>query len=166
MLLVLAVGVFFCVLVIPGSADAAASSTRYQQTDSHIVKVGAWSDFAKPAASGGSYGRSQTSNASATIYFTGTRLDWIAMTGSTPGIVDVYLDDVWQATVDLYSASAQYQALAWSSGTISDGAHKVELRRSGSSAAGEYIILDAVDIWGTIEGKKAAKNKVQPFLRA
>ena len=74
------------------------------------------------------------------------------MTGSTPGIVDVYLDDVWQTTIDLYSAPARYQAVAWSSGTIADGAHKVELRRSTSSAAGEYMTLDAVDIWGTITG--------------
>ncbi len=124
--------------------------TRYQQTDSHMVKVGTWSDFTKAEASGASYGRSNSSNASATIYFTGTRLDWIAMTGSTPGIVDVYLDDVWQTTIDLYSSPAHYQAVVWSSGTISDGPHKVGLRRSDSSAAGEYITLDAVDIWGTI----------------
>jgi len=137
-------------LVIPASADAAASATRYQQTDSHIVYSGTWSPFSQPLASGGSYRRSLTSGASATIYFTGTRLDWIAMTGSTPGIVDVYLDDVKQATVDLYSSSAHYQVAAWSSGTISDGAHKVELRRSTSSLAGEYIVLDAADIWGTI----------------
>jgi hypothetical protein len=125
---------------------------RYEQTDTHIVKTGAWSDYSKTAASGGSYGRCSSSNASATIYFTGTRLDWIAMTGTTPGVVDVYLDDEWQATVDLYSSTAQYRVLAWSSGTIADGAHKVELRRSLSSAAGEYLTLDAVDIWGTIAG--------------
>ena len=148
---VLAIGVFVCAVILPASADAAAPGTRYQQTDSHMVKVGTWSDFTKAEASGASYGRSNSSNASATIYFTGTRLDWIAMTGSTPGIVDVYLDDVWQTTIDLYSSPAHYQAVVWSSGTISDGPHKVGLRRSDSSAAGEYITLDAVDIWGTID---------------
>ncbi len=114
-----------------GTIDPALDPpTRYQQTDSHMVKVGTWSDFTKAEASGASYGRSNSSNASATIYFTGTRLDWIAMTGSTPGIVDVYLDDVWQTTIDLYSSPAHDQAVVWSSGTISDGPHKVGLRRS------------------------------------
>jgi hypothetical protein len=148
---VLALGVFVFAAVLPASADAAVSAARYQQTDGHIVKAGAWSDFTKSLASGGSYGRSSSSNASATIYFTGTRLDWIAMTGSTPGIVDVYLDDVRQTTIDLYSSAAQYLVAAWSSGDIADGPHKVELRRSTSSAAGEFLTLDAVDIWGTID---------------
>jgi hypothetical protein len=153
-LYVLAIGIFACALAFPASADAAdpIGPNRYEQADTHIVKTGAWSDFSKTTASGGSYGRSSSSNASATIYFTGTRLDWIAMTGITPGIVDVYLDDVWQKKIDLYSPTARYRVVAWSSGTIADGPHKVELRRSTSSAAGEYLTLDAVDIWGTIAG--------------
>jgi SpoIID/LytB domain protein len=131
--------------------------TRYEQgaTDAngapYIVYEGVWNDFSKPGlASGDSYGRSLTKGASATICFTGTRLDWIATTGSTPGIVDVYLDDTYQKTVDLYSSPAAYQVPAWSTGTITDGPHKVELLRSDSSLATEYITLDAVDIWGTI----------------
>jgi hypothetical protein len=152
-LLLLAVGVLVCILAVPASADAAAASTRYQQTDPNIVYAGSWSPFNRAEASGGTYTRSASVGASATIYFTGTRLDWIAMTGSTPGIVGVYLDGVLKATVDLYSATPKYQVVAWTSGTISDGAHKVELRRSNSSAAGEYLVVDAVDIWGTIASK-------------
>ena len=43
--------------------------TRYQSSVSQIHKTGAWSTFTKSAASGGSYERSPTSNASATIHF-------------------------------------------------------------------------------------------------
>ena len=45
--------------------------------------------------------------ASATIYFTGTRLDWIAMKGTTTGIAVVYLDGVKKATINLAATAAQ-----------------------------------------------------------
>ena len=77
-----------------GTTDNYTYTNRVEQTDSRIVKTGTWSNFSKTQASGGSYGRSSTSGASATIYFNGTRLDWIAMKGTTTGIADVYLDGV------------------------------------------------------------------------
>ena len=76
---------------------AAPSHTRYEQTDTRIRKTGAWSNYAKPLASGGSYGRSTATNTSATIYFNGTRLDWMAMKGTSTGIAEVYVDGVWKA---------------------------------------------------------------------
>ena len=124
--------------------------TRYDQTDDNIVYSGTWTPYTKTAAYSGSYGRSATSSATATIYFTGTRLDWIGMKGTTTGIVDVYLDGVKQETVNLKATTASYQVNLWSSGTISDGAHYVTLVRSSASASGKFMVLDAVDIWGTI----------------
>jgi uncharacterized protein YkwD len=128
-----------------------AGATRYQQTNTSIVKVGTWYNYAKTLASGGSYGRSYTSGASATIYFTGNRLDWIAMKGTTTGIADVYLDGVKKATINLASSTAVYNVKVWSTGTLAYGAHTVKLVRSSGSAAGRYLTLDAVDIWGTIK---------------
>jgi outer membrane protein assembly factor BamB len=126
------------------------SGTRFEQTDTNIVKTGVWADFTKSAASGGSYGRSSTSGASATIYFTGTRLDWIAMKGTTTGIADVYLDGVFDATIDLTASTATYQVNVWSTGTLSSGTHHVEIVRNSGSGVGKYLTLDAVEIWGTI----------------
>jgi RHS repeat-associated protein len=124
--------------------------TRWEQTDTtHITKTGTWSDFAKTEASAGSYGRSASAGATATITFTGTRLDYIAMTGTTPGVVDVKLDGVLKATIDLYSATAEYQVRAWSSGVLAAGSHTVQLIRSTQSLTGEYHVVDAVDVWGT-----------------
>jgi hypothetical protein len=132
------------------SGTITAPPARYEQTDSRIVKVGAWSDFSKSAASGGSYGRASTGGASATIYFTGTRLDWIGMKGTTTGIVDVYLDGVKQTSIDLTASTATYQVNLWSTGTISSGSHHVALVRSDLSASGKFLVLDAVEIWGAI----------------
>ena len=88
--------------------------------------------------------------ASATIYFNGTRLDWIAMKGTTTGIADVYLDGVKVATINLAASTATYQVNVWSTGDLPSGNHFVRIVRNSGSAAGKYVTLDAVDIWGTI----------------
>ncbi len=131
-------------------SDAPAGPTRYEQTDVHIVKAGDWEDFLRAAAYGGSYGRSASSDASATIYFTGTRLDLYAMKGTTTGIADIYVDGVFKTTVDLSALIAQYKVMVYSTGNLSDELHYLEIRTNEDSPAGKFITLDAAQIWGTI----------------
>ena len=123
---------------------------RREQSDPRFHYAGSWSSIAQAVASAGSYGRSSTPGASATIYFRGTRLDWIAVKGLTPGVADVYLDGVKQATIDLAAPASTYQVNVWSTGTLPEGDHMVEIVRSSSSTPGEYLTLDALDIWGTM----------------
>jgi hypothetical protein len=125
-------------------------ATRFDQANTNIEKTGAWSDYPNTSAYLGSYGRSSTSGASATVWFTGTKIAWIGMKGGTPGIVDVYLDDVKKATLDLYSSPAKYQVTLWTSDALSNGVHHMDLVRNKDSLSTEFIVLDAVDIWGTI----------------
>ena len=133
-----------------GTADNYTILIRYQQTDPHIVYEGAWETFWKSFATGGSYGRSKASGASATIYFTGTRLDLIATKGTTTGIADVYLDGVKKATIDLASLSAAYNMKVWSTGNLPSSQHVVKIVRSSASASTEYLTLDAVEVLGVL----------------
>ncbi len=133
------------------AADRFTFMVRHDHRDIALGRSGTWSDFAKSAAWQGSYGRSSTGGASVTITFTGTRLDWIAMKGTTTGIADVYLDGTKKATVNLASAVAAYQQKVWSTGDLADpGTHVVKIVRSAASAAGKYLTIDAVDILGTL----------------
>ena len=93
--------------VVPG-----VTPTHYEQTDGRLAYVGNWAPYYKDLAFAGSYGRANSSGNSVTIYFNGTRFDWIAMKGTTTGKADVYLDDVFQATINLYRAEgAVYKQL-------------------------------------------------------
>ncbi len=96
--------------------------TRYYHTDSHFIFSGAWS-----SASGGyaGYKRANTSGSSVTIYFNGTQLDWIATKDNASGKADVYLDDVFKATINLANASTIPDVNVWSTGTVAGGPHKV-----------------------------------------
>jgi hypothetical protein len=132
------------------TADDFGQCRRREQSDPRIHYSGTWSAIAQPLASWGSYGRSSTPGASATVHFRGTRLDWIAVQGLTTGMADVYLDGVKQATIDLAAPASAYQVNAWSTGTLPEGAHMVEIVRSPSSAPGTRLTLDALDVWGTL----------------
>jgi hypothetical protein len=141
---------------------AAVAPTRYDQTDPNIVKTGTWTDFASTASYLGSYGRSSTSGARATVWFTGTKIAWIGMKGSTPGIVDVWIDDVKKATLDLYASPAVYQKTLWTSDTLESGTHRMDLVRNSGSLSTEYLVLDAVDIWGAIKAPPLAITSLSP----
>ena len=154
--------------VITGTGDdftyvAPPAYTRYDQTDIHIVKSGTWSNYAAISAYNGSYGRSSTALASATIYFTGTRLDWITTKGTTAGKADVYLDGVkvTATPIDLAASAVTYQVNVWSTGTLPNGAHTVKIERSATSAGGKYLTLDAVDIYGTIADPPVVKTRYE-----
>ena len=116
--------------------------TRYDQTNANIVKTGTWADFASPGSYGGSYGRSSTAGASATIWFTGTQLDYIAMKGTTTGYADIYVDGVkvtGTTPVNLAASPAPSTSrTVWTTGPLANGLHSVKIVRSASSAAGKY----------------------------
>jgi Peptidase family M23 len=152
----------------PPPGDPPPSSTRYDQTNINIVKTGTWTDYTSPSAYNGSYGRSATSLASATIYFTGTRLDWIAMEGTTTGKADVYVDGVKVTTtpIDLAASVATYQVPVFTTGTLSNGSHNVKIERSAASASGKYLTLDAVDISGTISQPPVPKTRYEQTTTA
>lgn len=126
--------------------------TRYEQTLGEITYTGSWVNFPVPGASGGSY-LYANSAASATVYFAGTRLDWIATKGVTMGLATVTLDTNAPITVNLYNSVVVRQKLAWSTGTLPPGPHKVVIRWTGKRAVtsgGTRVNIDAVDIVGTL----------------
>lgn len=65
-------------------------------------------------------------------------------------MADVYLDGVKKATVDLAAPESTYQVNAWSTGSIPEGTHMVEIVRSSTSASDKRLTLDALEVWGTI----------------
>ncbi len=145
-----------------GTADDYTYLARYQQTDPHIVYSNGWSSFSTTSASGGGYLRAGTAGSQVTIYFSGTRLDWIAMMGTTTGKADVYLDDVFAKTVSLSNSTPVYQQNVWSTGALPAGAHKVRISWNTSNAAGKFITLDAVDLQGTLTSAPPAISGLSP----
>ena len=138
------------------------SMTRFEETDPRLVYAGSWASFPNTSASGGAYQRANTAGSSVTIYFDGTRLDWIAMKGTTTGKAEVSLDDGPATAVDLNAGSAAYRVSVWSTGTIEAGIHKVVISWKADTVSGRYVTLDALDVVGDLADAPPTIGSVSP----
>ncbi len=129
-----------------------ASVTRFQQNNTNILYSGKWVTFLTTGASGGSYGYADSA-ASASIWFTGTRLDLIATKGYTQGKVRVSVDGGTAVLVDLFNPTTLRQQKVWSTNTLAEGTHKVTVTWTGqphASGGPTRVNIDAIDITGTL----------------
>ena len=138
--------------------------TRVEETDPHILfsPSTSWLSFSSASASASAYKRANTGGSFATVYFDGTRLDWIAMKGTSTGKADVYLDDEFKTTIDLSAGVATYQVNVWSTGTIGAGVHKFSIVWNTGNVAGKFITLDRVEVAGHLVYAPPAITNLSP----
>ena len=139
--------------IVQATPPPPSLTTTYQETDSHLLYLGAWVDQPATSASGGSF-RYLDSAGSCTVKFTGTSVAWIGKKKSTYGIARITLDGVDKGTVDLYSASELYKQTLWQSAALSDDTHTLVITWNGtrnSKATNYNVSVDALQIVGTIE---------------
>ena len=127
-----------------------SESTRYEQTDSHIIYTGSWSNFTRAAASGGAYKRANTRTASCTVNFSGTYLAWIATAGTTLGKAWVSVDGEAAVNIDLARSAVAYQQEVWDTGALADGQHTVKIWWDTTNTVGKYISVDAFAVEGAL----------------
>jgi hypothetical protein len=103
--------------------------------------------------------------ASITITFKGTKLDWIGSLGPDMGKVWVSVDGGAPVLVDLSSDTELFQQVVWSTGILNYGVHVIEIYFPEDLEADEIkpISIDALDIYGgylmkTEEPKESEKK--------
>jgi uncharacterized protein YkwD len=136
--------------VLKPSSTVGGQSTRYEQTDSHLVWAGTWAPFETTSASSGSYARANTSGASVTVNFAGTRLAWIATAGTTLGKAYVSIDGGTAVSIDLARTAVAYQQSVWNTGTLTNGQHTVKIWWDTKNATGKFISVDAFEVEGSL----------------
>jgi uncharacterized protein YkwD len=136
--------------VLKPTSAVSGQSTRYEQTDPHLVWAGTWAAFGTASASGGSYARANTSGASVTAKFTGTRLTWIATAGTTLSKAYVSIDGGAAVSIDLARTAVAYQQSVWNTGTLANGQHTVKIWWDPKNATGKFISVDAFEVDGTL----------------
>jgi levanase/fructan beta-fructosidase len=126
---------------------AAKSSEIIDDTDARSTFTGAG-----VAANEGRYFKASArvvtaAQASVEVSFTGTRVEWYGLKNADLGEADVYIDDALaQAGIDTYSPRRQ-NALLFTKGQLSNGAHTLKIVASGQknpSSAGIALVHDYV----------------------
>jgi hypothetical protein len=117
---------------------------------SSVTYSGTWVDNA--IAGGRIYGDEHYSNstgASAQFAFTGTGVTWVCTKAANRGHADVYIDNVFQTTVDAYAAANQYQVNGYTKTGLANGPHTIKIVCKGTkngNSSGTYIDVDGFRI--------------------
>lgn len=112
-----------------------------------ITYNGAWTDnnTATGSINGDEHYTKVTGNY-AQFTFTGVKIEWVLTKSTNRGNADVYLDGVYDATVDLYSSTLQYQQVVYTKSGLTNGSHTIKVICKGTKNSGSsdyYIIVDA-----------------------
>ena len=94
----------------------------------------------------------QTTNkgSSAKFTFTGTSISWISQMDMNYGIAEVYVDNVLEATVDLYAPSTTYQQVVFSKSDLKYGKHTIKIVCKGQKnkkSRNKYVTVDAFNYY-------------------
>src|SRR5262249_32503290 len=96
------------------AAAQAAPPTGYTRAEQDAPTVsysgGTWYSNQSDSDSGGSAVLSMDTGARADFLFTGSTVQWVGYSDAWSGIADVYVDGIYQTSVDTYAATSLAQA--------------------------------------------------------
>ncbi|MCL2483718.1 MAG: glycoside hydrolase family 16 protein, partial [Propionibacteriaceae bacterium] len=131
-------------------AQVAAGPMRFDDGSPAISYDGAgWAQYPDTNLYGGNQHYTIGENDSATISFTGTYVDFGYTRDNNRGQADVYLDGVYQTTVDFYSSTTQYSHLMYAASGLQYGPHTLTIVNNGvrdAASSGNFIGIDFCDI--------------------
>lgn len=118
-------------------------------SDPVVIESGVWSEQEGDGYFLGTARRSNANGAYADIPFYGKQAKLYATTSGSNGKAEIYVDSVYQSTIDFYSAATQYQQMVFDTGLLPEGNHtlriKVIRQRNGASS-GFYVTYDMLKI--------------------
>lgn len=130
-----------------------SSPYTYEQTQAGVFAfTGSWSTLASSVYSGGSFAYANTAGSAVSLGLHCMRLDLFAKTGPNYGIAKITLDGK-ETLVDLYSSTAKYKQVVWSSGWLAPGPHNLKIEWTGTKRAAATktnINVDAVRLWSSV----------------
>ncbi len=97
----------------------------------------------------GQHRTAQSSGATVEIPFEGTRAKLIGVRDKNLGKAKVYLDGIYQQTIDFYNPQIQYRHEMYDTGDLTPGAHSINLEAiwtQNSDSSGPSIVFDALRV--------------------
>ncbi len=151
-------------LATPSVEPTRVPFARVEENTGRLVYAGPWKQSTGSSYSGGSARTVSARGAIAAMRFTGTAIRWVGPTGPSLGQAEVYVDGRRVATVDQSAARSRSRRVVWTSGTLADGPHRLEIRvlgRRGARGTGSHVAVDAIDV----RGSAAAPGPPSGFVR-
>lgn len=164
----LAAIVLCCGLALAREAGAQPGGNtfgRFEETDPAVTRTGAWSTNSLPANSAGTAMLTMDAGARAAFAFSGVAVTWVGYRDEWCGLADVFLDGVFQATIDTYAAAARPQAPLYSVSGLSEGRHTLTIEAKGtpgSGSSGSWVWVDAFLVLEPDSSSSAPPSEARP----
>jgi len=110
------------------------------------IRYAQWGGVWNGKALGGGFRQSASADSTVTFTIRGRSFQWITARGPNYGQADIYVDDKFFATVDLYFPTQKWQQ-SISINNLSQGNHTVKivvLGQRNSASGGDAVIFDGV----------------------
>jgi subtilisin-like proprotein convertase family protein len=123
----------------------------HQESSSAVSYVNTWGSGTPVEASGGGLRYSGQPGRSATFAFTGKHVAFMSSVGPDRGRADIYVDGVYETTIDLYSPTRTYRQIVFTRAWSSSGNHTIEVRVLGTRNAASTASRVDVDAFAVIQ---------------
>jgi photosystem II stability/assembly factor-like uncharacterized protein len=118
---------------------------RYEEYFDSIVFEGTWHTRKHPRLSTSALAYSLLAGNSFTLSFWGTAIRWIGTKGNDHGVALIYLDGIYQESIDLYSAQLGVNRPLYVKRGLPTGTHTLTVVVD-PSISGKYVTLDGLDV--------------------
>lgn len=118
-------------------------------TDSIFTYNGTWNTYSSSSYYGGTMVLNRIAGSYVEMPFYGSRAAWIGSRNAAYGLADVYIDDVYQETVNLYNPTLISKQTLYDTGVLAPGIHtmKIVVKEQRISPASNYhVSVDALHI--------------------
>ncbi|MEV4511674.1 glycoside hydrolase family 95-like protein [Dactylosporangium sp. NPDC049525] len=126
----------------PSNDGAGGGSTKVNDTDSRAAYVGGTWTYSSGRLEGdyqADVHYATANNDSFQFTFTGTGVDYVTEKNSDMGQIDIYIDGVFQQTVDCANPTRLAQQVVYSKRGLATGTHTIR----GVKKTGQYMLVDA-----------------------
>jgi photosystem II stability/assembly factor-like uncharacterized protein len=122
---------------------------RVDNENVFITRDQSWGKIGCQLCSGPNFMAAGSALARTELIFVGESITWIGIRAPFAGIANVYIDDLLETQVDLYSPQFAFQQVLFRKTNLSAGEHKLSIEVSGiknPASANVFVLLDALDI--------------------
>jgi alpha-L-fucosidase 2 len=138
----------FLISVYPLSVQSANSWVKLNDTSNTIYYSKGWNLVTQADYSEGTCYKSSDSKATATFFFTGTQGRFYGAKSNNGGLAEIYVDNVYQTTVDTYSPGFQSNVKLFETPELNAGPHSIRIVVKGTKnnlSSGVQVIADGFE---------------------
>jgi alpha-L-fucosidase len=128
--------------------NAAIHSAKVEDRNAALVYSSGWANTSSSNYSSGTGRYAINANSQVQYAFSGTGIKWYGVVGNDHGKADVYIDNVFDASVDLYNQHWAANTVVYAKRGLSNGSHTVKIivrNDKNPASSNNFVEIDALE---------------------